>query len=90
MANTSRLIVAAVGLLLLSGCGYYRVIDPASNKEYITNDWQAGRYRANGAARFTDLRTGRDVTLPASEVEKISKEEAMRAIQKPVTPARSF
>lgn len=73
-----RVLMSGVvlGLLGASGCStYYRVTDPASGREYYTNNWMAGRYNMNGAVNFTDARTGKSVTLQSSEVQQISQDE---------------
>lgn len=74
--NMMRMIAIVLLCVLMGGCvAYYRVIDPSSGREYYTNNWDAGRYSYTGAARFIDARTGREITLASTEVEKISKED---------------
>jgi hypothetical protein len=78
MGKSLRASMVVMGCLsLLTGCTqYYKVVDPASRREYITTDWVAMRYGWTGTLRFHDLKSRRDVTLPSSEVERISSDEA--------------
>ena len=68
------LVVAA----LLVGCSYYRVVDPASGKEYFTTK---AKERKSGAVTIKDAKTGAKVTLQSSEVHKISKKEFKEGLQ---------
>ena len=72
-----RLIIASVLGLLLTGCTYYKITDPGSGKEYYTNDLNAARYTMNGAVIFTDMETGKTVTLQNSEVQRVDREAAV-------------
>jgi hypothetical protein len=57
----------------LSGCAsYYKVMDPVSGKVYYTEDIDN---EANGAIRFKDEVTKTQVTLPESEVMKITEDQ---------------
>jgi hypothetical protein len=64
---------------LLAGCGsdYYRVNDPAGEKQYYTKDIKQTRA---GAITFKDEKTGSVVTLQSSEVKEISKDEFKAAV----------
>lgn len=67
-----------VVLSLLGGCShYYKVNDPAGNKEYYTKDIDRSR---GGAVKIKDARTGAVVTLQSSEVKEISAEEYDAAV----------
>ena len=75
----------AFGLLcgmagLLGGCGgdYYRVNDPAGDKQYYTTDIDKSR---TGAITFKDEKSGSKVTLQSSEVKQISKDEFKAAVK---------
>lgn len=63
-------------LLFVAGCQYYRVRDTASGKEYVTNNWSMSQSGFSGASRFTDMKTGKVVTLQSYEVEAISQQQA--------------
>jgi hypothetical protein len=63
-------------LLLVAGCGstYYKIADPsAANKVYYTTGYQDLGY--GQGVRFTDIKSGSQVTLPASDIKKINKED---------------
>jgi hypothetical protein len=65
---------AAVGLALLciGGCtNYYKVTDPTTGKVYYTTQLQE---KTSGAATLKDGRTGSQVNLQNSVIEKITKE----------------
>jgi uncharacterized protein YdeI (BOF family) len=66
---------------LLAGCGgnYYRVNDPAGDRQYYTLDIKQTR---TGAITFKDEKSGSVVTLQSSEVKKISGDE-FKAAMKP-------
>jgi hypothetical protein len=71
-----KTLLIAAAFLLLPGCAYYRVRDVGTGKEYITDNWHQYDYGRS----FTDLKTGRLVTLSSSEKEVISGDEAQREI----------
>lgn len=58
---------------LVSGCtDYYKVTDPQTRTVYYTDQLQR---QQSGAIMFKDARTSAEVTLPASAVERIPKEQ---------------
>jgi hypothetical protein len=62
-------------IMIFCSCGctrYYRVTDPASGKAYHTTKVDRSR---RGFVRFEDARSGAEVTLQASEIQRISKYE---------------
>ena len=66
----------ALGLLaILAGCGstYYRVTNPGTGQVYYTTGYQDLGY--GQGIRFNDLKSGAVVTLPASQVNSIKKED---------------
>ena len=68
-----RLLAIALVCLVACGCAsYYRVTDLNTGKDYYTRSLDR---RGSGMVEFTDSRTGSEVTLPASKVTKINKEE---------------
>jgi|SRR5688572_20363710 hypothetical protein len=58
----------------LGGCGgdYYRVNNPAGEKQYYTKEIDQTK---SGAITFKDEKSGSKVTLQSSEVKNISKDE---------------
>lgn len=65
---------------LLAGCGgnYYRVNDPAGDRQYYTS---AIEQTKTGAITFKDEKSGSVVTLQSSEVKEISKDEFKTAVK---------
>ena len=59
---------------LLAGCGgnYYKVNDPAGDRQYYTTDIDQSKA---GAITFKDEKSGSKVTLQSSEVKEISEDE---------------
>jgi len=75
----------ALGLLfgmagLLAGCGgnYYKVNDPAGDRQYYTTDIDKTK---TGAITFKDEKSGSKVTLQSSEVKQISEDEFKAAVK---------
>lgn len=80
-ATAMGLIVAVAGVV--GGCtSYYQVTDPGTNRVYYTDKLDR---RDSGTLRFKDARTGAEITLPASEVTELSKEQYDTAKSKPPT-----
>ncbi len=79
--TTMALGILCVMAGLLAGCGgnYYRVNDPAGDRQYYTLDIKQTR---TGAITFKDEKSGSVVTLQSSEVKKISGDE-FKAAMKP-------
>ena len=67
---TTLTILVIFGLSACGG-GYYKVIDPATDKTYYTKDLEEVK---GGAIKIKDANTGSTVTLQNSEVTKINKE----------------
>jgi uncharacterized protein YdeI (BOF family) len=65
---------------LLAGCGggYYRVNDPAGDRQYYTSDIDQTK---TGAITFKDEKSGSVVTLQSSEVKQISEDEFKSAVK---------
>lgn len=65
---------------LLAGCGgnYYRVSDPAGDRQYYTSDIDQSR---TGAITFKDEKSGSVVTLQSSEIKEISEDEFKAAVK---------
>lgn len=58
---------------------HYKVTDTASGRTYYTTD--IDHPHRDSAIRFKDARTKAEVTLPSSEVQKISKKEYKDAVK---------
>ena len=55
------------------GCTkYYKVTDPTTDKTYYTTKIKK---KGSGAIRIEDERTGNEVRLQSSEIEKITKDQ---------------
>jgi hypothetical protein len=65
---------------LVAGCGgdFYRVNDPAGDKQYYTKDIKQTK---SGAITFKDEKSGSKVTLQSSEVKEISEDEFKAAVK---------
>lgn len=60
-------------MIAVSGCAsYYKVTDPASGKVYYTEDIDK---KGSSAIEFKDEASKTDVTLQASEVMEITKDQ---------------
>ena len=73
-------ILGAVAACLLAGCSHYKVTDPNSGKVYYTESVHHTKHE--GFIKFKDAKTGGEVTLQSSNVEKIGKEEFETAVGK--------
>jgi hypothetical protein len=82
------IIILCTGLFMTACAAYYEVRDPTTGSIYYTERV----YRHDSVARFTDARSGAEVTIENSEIKKISKHEfdsgRVAPISKP-TPALS-
>jgi hypothetical protein len=68
---TALTILVIFGLSACGG-GYYKVVDPTTDKTYYTKDLDEDK---GGAIKIKDANTGSTVTLQNSEVTEINKEE---------------
>ena len=65
--------VIAGGFLSVTGCAsYYRVTQPGSEHVYYTDKVDR---KDSGVVVFKDAATQMEITLPASQIEKITKEQ---------------
>jgi hypothetical protein len=70
------LVVAVLAVCV--GCArHYRVTDPHSGRVYYTEDVDK---LDSGAAEFTDAKSGADVTLQSSQVERITEEAFLKEV----------
>ena len=68
-----RYCLACAVAFTLSGCAtYYKVVDPASGRAYYTDHIDK---KGSGAIHFKDENTKTQVTLSASEVMEITKDQ---------------
>ncbi len=72
MLLTAALAITIVFGVTACGGGYYKVVDPATDKTYYTKDVKEEK---GGAIKIKDANTGSTVTLQNSEVTEINKEE---------------
>jgi len=78
--NTLSMCAVALMILFLGGCShYYRVSDPAGNKEYYTTDIDTVK---GGAIKIKDAKSGAVVTLQSSEVKEITEDEFNAALKR--------
>ena len=80
--KTTTMVLGILSVMagLLAGCGgnYYRVNDPAGDRQYYTLDIKQTR---TGAITFKDEKSGSVVTLQSSKVKKISGDEFKAALK---------
>lgn len=73
MKSKTLLILAVTIGGFASGCAsYYKVTDPNNHTVYYTDKYDR---QQSGVIVFKDAKTSSEVTLPASQIEKISKEQ---------------
>lgn len=84
-----RSIAASVVLLgfiaTVPGCQYYSVTNPETGQRHITHNWACWQH--NGNARFTDLKTGREVRMKSPRLEPINCDEATAEVAAATPPA---
>ena len=79
--KTDRLLLCVVAgmISLVTACShYYKVNDPAGDREYYTTDVDESK---SGAIKIKDEKTGAIVTLQSSEVKEISAQEFEKAVK---------
>ncbi len=66
------ILTSLIIMMMIIGCAsYYRITDPATGKDYYTEQFE----RKRGGVIFKDVNTNETVTLPSSEVLEISKDQ---------------
>ena len=70
--KTLTIVTVLAGSMLVGCASYYRVTDPHTNEVYYTDKLDR---QNSGVIRFKDSKTGNDMTLAASQVQEIPKEE---------------
>ena len=64
--------VLAVALVTAGCTSYYKVTDPSTGRVYYTTEVKK---KGSGAATLKDARTGNQISIQNSEVQKIKKEQ---------------
>jgi uncharacterized protein YceK len=73
MKSKLLLVVTLSASGLLSGCAtYYKVTDPQTDAVYYTDRLER---QPSGVVVFKDARTNKEITLPASAIQEIPKEQ---------------
>ncbi|MEL6311758.1 MAG: hypothetical protein AAF078_00810 [Planctomycetota bacterium] len=67
---TAALLLAAT--FFATGCSYYAINEPSSDRTYYTTDFKQLK---SGALVFTDDATGKEITIQNAEVEKIDEKQ---------------
>ena len=65
-------ILATLFLASAIGCAsYYQIDDPSTGRSYYTKKFSRNK---SGAVVFKDTGSGKQVTLPSSEIQKVDKD----------------
>ncbi len=68
-----KVLLGVLCLFILTGCGgYWQVVDPMTKNIYYTEEV---KHIKGGAVKFTDAKTGKEITLQNSEVMEVSKDQ---------------
>ena len=65
-----RVAAFATIVIAASGCSYYKITDPTTDKTYYTE-----KYDQKDGISFTDAASGKKVTVQNAEIEDISGSE---------------
>lgn len=76
----SIVLLSAVAILG-TGCTYYEVTDPTTDKTYYTTNWDR-KDNKSGVIQFEDMATGKQVTLTNAEVTEIKEKQYKAATSK--------
>ncbi|MEM0915817.1 MAG: hypothetical protein AAGK09_14570 [Planctomycetota bacterium] len=68
-----------VALFVATGCSYYAINEPTSDRTYYTTEYKQLK---GGALTFTDAATGKEITIQNAEVEKIEEKQYKAATAK--------
>jgi hypothetical protein len=74
-----RTVILMAGMLLIGGCTYYRIREPAGKQDYYTDNWSLAN-GWNGAIGFTDYKSGDHVVLQQHQSKIITKAEFDAAV----------
>jgi len=73
MKRRSILVASVVACSFVTGCAsYYRVTDPSGAHVYYTDKVDR---KDSGVVVFRDAATQMEITLPGSQIEKITKDQ---------------
>ncbi|MEO0513791.1 MAG: hypothetical protein AAF086_00665 [Planctomycetota bacterium] len=75
------LSVALLVGLTFTGCTYYEITDPTTDKTYYTTNWDR-KDNKSGVIQFEDMATGKQITLTNAEVAEIKEKQYKAAIAK--------
>ncbi|MEM6853235.1 MAG: hypothetical protein AAF593_02395 [Planctomycetota bacterium] len=73
-------VLLSAAALMATGCTYYEIIDPTTEKVYYTTNWDR-QDNKSGVIQFKDMKTGKQVTLTNAEVGEIKEKEYKAAIK---------
>jgi hypothetical protein len=74
------LLLGVLCLFVLVGCGgYLMVVDPTTKNVYYTEEVKESK---GGAIKFTDAKTGNEVTIQNSEIKEVTKDEFKAGVGK--------
>lgn len=76
-AGILRAAALATLAVVATGCSYYKITDPTTDKAYYTE-----KYESKDGITFTDAATQKKVTIQNAEIEDISSSEFKAATQK--------
>lgn len=81
MKSKTLLIVTVLAGSLSAGCAsYYKVTNPQTQEVYYTDNIQR---QQSGVIVFKDSKSKQEITLPASEIQQITKDQYEAGQQAP-------
>ncbi|MHC4246363.1 MAG: hypothetical protein GWP75_02780 [Planctomycetia bacterium] len=72
-----RTAALATLAIVATGCSYYKITDPTTDKAYYTE-----KYESKDGITFTDATTEKQVTIQNAEIEDITSSQFKAATQK--------
>ena len=72
-----RATAVATLAIVATGCSYYKITDPTTDKAYYTE-----KYESKDGITFTDAATKKQVTIQNAEIEDITSSQFKAATQK--------
>lgn len=72
-----RTAALATLAIVATGCSYYKITDPTTDKAYYTE-----KYESKDGITFTDAATKKQVTIQNAEIEDITSSDFKAATQK--------
>ncbi|MBB6428949.1 hypothetical protein [Algisphaera agarilytica] len=80
MKHTLYGVLLSAAVLLGTGCTYYEITDPTTDKTYYTTNWDR-KDNKSGVIQFKDMKSGKQVTLTNAEVGEIKEKQYKAAIK---------